>query len=828
MLHNFTERGKKVFQVAHREALRLGHDSLGTEHILLGLLDDRDGIVYKILESFNLNPDSLLSQFRKIIGRNISPRVSIDIPTDPKAKLVVELSAQEARIMESTYIGTEHILLGLLSEGEGKAAQFLLSHGVTIEQCRSVVREMTGDSTPGDVESPRHILGIQIDKNNYKYKKNPANASKTPTLDEVGIDLSNMAKNGELDPVIGRDKEIQRVVQILSRRTKNNPVLIGEPGVGKTAIAEALAQRILSGDIPVILKDKRVVQLNVANLIAGTKYRGEFEERMRKLVKEVRENKKTILFIDEIHTLVGAGGAEGAVDAANILKPSLARGEFQVIGATTINEYRKYIEKDAALERRFQPVQVEEPSEEDTVLILKGLKESYETHHNVHINDDALVAATKLSKRYITDRFLPDKAIDLIDEASARARITALEVPEEIKGLEKAVEDIRGEKEYAAAAQEFEKAADLRDEERKLVEEVESLYKTWEKKRNEYAPDITADDIALIVSESTGIPVTQLTEAEGQRLLRMEEEISKRLIGQDEALQAVSMAIRRARSGMKDPRRPVGSFLFLGPTGVGKTELARSLADFLFGSDEALIRIDMSEYMERHEAAKLIGAPPGYVGFEEGGKLTEAIRRRPYAVVLFDEIEKAHPDVFNVLLQLLDDGRLTDGQGHLTDFRNAVIIMTSNVGVSEISKGAGLGFSSTGIEKGNDKRAKETIMSAVKKAFRPEFLNRIDELLIFKHLSKDNLLNIVDKMINEVKDRTLERGIELKLSKGASELLLEKGYDPKYGARPLRRAIQKLVEDPLSNQILDGTIVEGDKVSITLQNKSELKFKVSK
>jgi len=828
MLHNFTERGKKVFQVAHREALRLGHDSLGTEHILLGLLEERDGIVYKVLESFNLDTDSLLGQFRKIIGRNISPRTSIDIPTDPRAKLVVELSAQEAGMMDSTYIGTEHILLGLLSEGEGKAAKFLASLGVTIEQCRLIVREMTEGSTPEDAESPRHILGIHVNKNNYKYKKNSANVSKTPTLDEVGIDLSNMAKNGELDPVIGRDKEIQRVVQILSRRTKNNPVLIGEPGVGKTAIAEALAQRILSGDIPVILKDKRVVQLNVANLVAGTKYRGEFEERMRKLVKEVRDNKKTILFIDEIHTLVGAGGAEGAVDAANILKPSLARGEFQVIGATTINEYRKYIEKDAALERRFQPVQVEEPSEEDAVLILKGLKENYEIHHNVHITDDALVAATKLSKRYITDRFLPDKAIDLIDEASARARITALEVPEEIKELEKAVEDIRAEKEFAAAAQEFEKAADLRDEERKLVEEVESLYKTWEKKRNEYAPDITADNIALIVSESTGIPVTQLTEAESQRLLRMEEEISKRLIGQDEALQAVSMAIRRARSGMKDPRRPVGSFLFLGPTGVGKTELARSLADFLFGSDEALIRIDMSEYMERHEAAKLIGAPPGYVGFEEGGKLTEAIRRRPYAVVLFDEIEKAHPDVFNVLLQLLDDGRLTDGQGHLTDFRNAVIIMTSNVGVSEISKGAGLGFSSTGIEKGNDKRAKETIMSAVKKAFRPEFLNRIDELLIFKHLSKDNLLNIVDKMINEVKDRTLERGIELKLSKGASELLLEKGYDPKYGARPLRRAIQKLVEDPLSNQILDGTIVEGDKVSITLQNKSELKFKVSK
>ena len=822
MLHNFTERGKKVFQVAHREALRLGHDALGTEHILLGLLDDSDGVVPHILAAFNLNTQSLISEFKKIIGRNISPKTFIDIPTDPKAKLVIELSAQEARMMESTYIGTEHILLGLLAEGEGKAAKFLASHGVTIEQCRFAVREIVGGVTPENIEPPRHVLGLNIKK------PLKVNLSKTPTLDEVGIDLSNMAKNGELDPVIGRDKEIQRVVQILSRRTKNNPVLIGEPGVGKTAVAEALAQRILSGDIPVILKDKRVVQLNVANLVAGTKYRGEFEERMRKLVKEVRDDKKTILFIDEIHTLVGAGGAEGAVDAANILKPSLARGEFQVIGATTINEYRKYIEKDAALERRFQPVQVEEPSEEDTVLILKGLRENYETHHNVRIKDEALVAAAKLSKRYITDRFLPDKAIDLIDEASARARILALEIPEDIKNLEKSVEDTRNEKESAATAQEFEKAADLRDEERRLIDQVKILHKTWEEERNQFAPDITADDIASIVSESTGIPVTQLTEAESQRLLRMEEEISKRLIGQDEALKSVSMAIRRARSGMKDPKRPVGSFLFLGPTGVGKTQLARSLAEFLFGSDDALIRIDMSEYMERHEAAKLIGAPPGYVGFEDGGKLTEAIRRRPYSVVLFDEIEKAHPDVFNVLLQLLDDGRLTDGQGHLTDFRNAVIIMTSNVGVSEISKGSGLGFAGSGIDKTNDKRAKDTITAAVKKVFRPEFINRIDELLIFKYLNKENLLRIVNVMLKEVKNRTSERGIELKLSKGAAELLLEKGYDPKYGARPLRRAIQKMVEDPLSNQMLEGLIVDGDKVSVTVNKKGEMKFKTSK
>ena len=817
MWQDFTERGKRVFHFAQSEALRLGHSVVGTEHILLGLLDDKDGIVSQVLPKFNIDSQSLRHEIEHFAGSGEPSPSVIDLPTSPRAKMVIELSMREARKMSVNYVGTEHILLGILAEGEGMAAQLLASHGMDLANCRAVVKEIIGGATPEQPDSPQRQ---QPSAPREERRQGP---SKTPTIDQVGINLTNMAKNGELDPVIGRDKEIQRVVQILSRRTKNNPVLIGEPGVGKTAVAEGLAQRILTGDIPEILKDKRVVQLNVANLVAGTKYRGEFEERMRRLVKEIRDSKNIILFIDEIHTLVGAGGAEGAVDAANILKPSLARGEFQVIGATTTTEYRKYIEKDAALERRFQPVQVEEPSEEDTVLILKGLRDNYEAHHRVHITDTALTAAAKLSKRYITGRFLPDKAIDLIDEASARARILTLELPDDIKLLEKSVEELRKEKEEAVAAQEFEKAADLRDEEKNLIANIEELRKNWSSTRNHYTPDVSPEDIAVIVAEMTGIPVTQLTESEGRRLVRMEEEISKRLVGQEEALSSVSRAIRRARSGMKDPRRPVGSFLFLGPTGVGKTELARSLAEFLFGSDDAMVRIDMSEYMERHEAAKLIGAPPGYVGFEEGGKLTEAVRRRPYSVILFDEIEKAHPDVFNVMLQLLDDGCLTDGQGHRTDFRNAIIIMTSNVGVSEVMKRRNLGFSDSSAEEIDFKKMSEIVNEEAKKVFRPEFLNRIDEILVFKPLDRENLLKIVHIMLAEICSRTLENGVELNVSDDAAELLLDRGYDPKYGARPLRRAIQKMVEDTLSNMILEGNIKNGDKVFVTTEN-GELKF----
>ena len=819
MWQNFTEKGKKVFQLAHREALRLGHDVVGTEHILLALLSDTDGVIPQIMSVFGIEPEILKTEIEHFIGINEPKTMVVDLPSSPRAKLVIDLSMREARRMGVNYIGTEHILLGILAEGEGMAAQLLASHGMDIMRCRQVVADLirTTDREPAEQMNGRQRMPAD--------KQEQAAPTRTPTLDQIGIDLIQMARNGELDPVIGRDKEIQRVVQILSRRTKNNPVLIGEPGVGKTAIAEGLAQRILSGDIPEILKDKRVMQLNVANLVAGTKYRGEFEERMRRIVKEIREAKNVILFIDEIHTLVGAGGAEGAVDAANILKPSLARGEFQVIGATTTTEYRKYIEKDAALERRFQPVQVDEPSETDTVSILKGLRERYEVHHNVRITDDALNAAARLSQRYITDRFLPDKAIDLIDEASARARIHTLEVPEDIKALEKSIEDIRREKEAAAASQEFEKAADLRDEEKKLITQATEWRKTWNESRNKFKPDVKSEDIAAIVAEWTGIPVTQLTERESLRLLRMEDEIRSRLIGQDEALQSVASAIRRARSGLKDPNRPVGSFLFLGPTGVGKTELARSLARFMFGSEDAMIRIDMSEYMERHEAAKLIGAPPGYVGFEEGGKLTEAIRRRPYAVVLFDEIEKAHPDVFNVLLQLLEDGRLTDGQGHLTDFRNAIVIMTSNIGVSEFMKGRSLGFAGGQDLTGeiDVSKMKSTILDEAKRVLRPEFLNRVDELLVFNPLGKEELLKIVDIMLSEVVKRTGEYGISLEVSGDAKQILLDSGYDPKYGARPLRRVIQKMIEDPLSGQILEGTVSSGDKVIVEAVD-GKLKF----
>ena len=822
MWQNFTERGKRVFQLAHREALRLGHDVVGTEHILLGLLDDADGIVTQILSNYGLHPDVLKAEIESLVGTGRTRNEPVDLPSSPRAKLVIDLSMREARKMGVNYIGTEHILLGILAEGEGMAAQLLASHSMDLPRTRMMVRNIISGNPPEqETESLKTEDTPQRPENQTQ--------SRTPTLDQIGIDLTMMARNRELDPVIGRGKEIQRVVQILSRRTKNNPVLIGEPGVGKTAIAEGLAQRIVSGDIPEILKDKKVMQLNVANLVAGTKYRGEFEERMRKIVKEVREAKKVILFIDEIHTIVGAGGAEGAVDAANIIKPSLSRGEFQVIGATTISEYRKYIEKDAALERRFQPVQVEEPSEEDTVSILKGLRDNYEAHHRVKITDDALDAAARLSQRYITDRFLPDKAIDLIDEASARARIQTLEIPDDLKALERSVGDIRREKEAAVGSQEFEKAADLRDQEKELISQIAEWRKSWTESRNQFTPDVKSEDIAVIVSEWTGIPVTQLTEEESRRLLRMEEEIKQRLIGQDEALHAVARAIRRSRSGMKDPKRPVGSFMFLGPTGVGKTEMARSLAEFMFGSEDAMIRLDMSEYMERHEAAKLIGAPPGYIGFEEGGKLTEAIRRRPYSVVLFDEIEKAHPDVFNMLLQLLEDGRLTDGQGHLTDFRNAVIIMTSNIGLSEAMKGRSMGFAEADKNMGDidAARMKSTVLEAAKSAFRPEFMNRVDEIIVFDLLGREELLKIVDIMLDEVKSRTSECGITLEADEDAKKLLLEKGYDPQYGARPLRRAIQKMVEDSLSNLMLEGTVRAGEKVSVSVTD-GELKFETEK
>lgn len=808
----FTERGKKVVQLAHREALRLGHDIIGTEHILLGLIAEGEGVAVQVLESLGLDLDEMKIRIEEAVGSRSSKLRPVDLPLSPRAKRVLDLAIGEARNMRVNYVGTEHVLLGLLAEGEGVASQVMVSYGLDLETVRLELNKFLSNTEREHEKSIQGQSGIRTKAR-----------SKTPSLDQLGIDLTEMSAKRELDPVIGRDKEIKRLIQILSRRTKNNPVLIGDPGVGKTAIVEGLAQKISAGDIPEPLQGKRVIQLNMGNLVAGTKYRGEFEERMRKLVKEMKESRDVVLFIDEIHTIVGAGGAEGAVDAANILKPSLARGEFQVVGATTLDEYRKHIEKDAALERRFQPVMVEEPSIEDTIKILAGLRDRYEAHHRVKITDEALTSAAKLSERYISDRFLPDKSIDLIDEAAARARLETMEVPAELKELDKQLDDICKEKEAAVDSQAYEKAANLRDQERQLAEKLENTRKDWHAQRDLEEPVVNESDIASIVSEWTGIPVLQLTEHESKRLLRMEEEIHRRLIGQVEAVGAVSRAIRRTRSGLKDPKRPIGSFLFLGPTGVGKTELAKALAEFMFGSEEAVIRVDMSEYMERHEAAKLIGAPPGYVGYEEGGKLTESIRRRPYSLILFDEVEKAHADVFNILLQIMEDGHLTDGQGHLVDFRNALIIMTSNIGAKDIFKTRTLGFSDSTEQDLDWGKISSGIMESVKKTFRPEFINRIDEIVIFKNLKREEMLRIVDLMIGEVRTRLSDSQVDLEASQEAKELILEKGYDPKYGARPLRRKIQQIVEDKLADMILEGSLKANSRVLIEVKD-SELEF----
>lgn len=794
MFGRFTERAQKVLALAQEEAVRLGHNNIGTEHILLGLIREGEGIAAKALIALGLSLDKIQDEVESLIGRG--QEQPTNIAYTPRAKKVIELSMDEARKLGHTYVGTEHILLGLIREGEGVAARVLNNLGISLNKARQQVLQLLGSS---EAVSSHHGT--------------PQNVS-TPTLDGLARDLTASAKEGNLDPVIGRSKEIERVIQVLSRRTKNNPVLIGEPGVGKTAVAEGLAQKIINNEIPETLRDKRVLTLDMGSVVAGTKYRGEFEDRLKKIMDEIRQAGNVILFIDELHTLIGAGGAEGAIDASNILKPALARGELQCIGATTLDEYRKYIEKDAALERRFQPITVDQPTPEEAVQILKGLRDRYEAHHRVKITDEAIEQAVKLSDRYITDRFLPDKAIDLIDEAGSKVRLNSYIVPPNLKELEQRLEDIRKEKDAAVQSQEFEKAAALRDTEQKMREELETVRNQWKEKQGRMDCEVTPEDIAQIVASWTGVPVLKLKEEESERLLKMEEILHQRVIGQDEAVKAVSRAIRRARAGLKDPKRPMGSFIFLGPTGVGKTELARALAESLFGDENSVIRIDMSEYMEKHSTARLVGAPPGYVGYEEGGQLTEKVRRKPYSVVLLDEIEKAHPEVFNILLQVLEDGRLTDSKGRLVDFRNTLIIMTSNVGAEAIKRNTTLGFTATEDAGRDYSNMKDKVMGELKKSFRPEFLNRIDEIIVFHSLEEKHISQIVSLMADDLKKRLNEQDIHFALTDKAKAFLAKEGFDPAYGARPLRRAIQKHIEDRLSEELLRGEIKKGDSVTI--------------
>ncbi len=800
MFGRFTERAQKVLFLARDEARRLGHPAVGTEHLLLGLLREGDGIAARALQALGVNLNKVRREVEKIVVPG-DLKSGEEIGLTPRAKKVLELAQEEGRKQGVSYVGTEHILLGLIREGEGVAARVLANQGLTLEKLRREVLMQLGGIGPMPQGHPQ--------------AGSARRASQTQTMDELGRDLTQLAREGKLDPVIGRDQEIQRVIQILSRRTKNNPCLIGEPGVGKTAVVEGLAQRIVENKVPEILADKRVVTLDMSAVVAGTKYRGEFEERLKKVIDEIRNAGNVILFIDEVHTLVGAGAAEGAIDAANILKPALARGELQCIGATTLDEYRKNIEKDAALERRFQPVMVGEPTIEESIEILKGLRDRYEAHHRVKITDSALKAAVKLSSRYITDRYLPDKAIDLMDEAASRVRLKAYTAPPDVKELEEKIEVLKKEKEAAVVNQEFEKAASLRDEEQKLQEELARIKENWVQRKELDQSIVTEDDIADIVSSWTGIPVNKLQEEESERLLHLEETLHQRVIGQDDAVKAVSRAVRRARAGLKDPKRPIGSFIFLGPTGVGKTELARALAEALFGDEEAMIRFDMSEYMEKHTVSRLLGAPPGYVGYEEAGQLTEMVRRNPYSVVLFDEIEKAHPDIFHVLLQVMEDGRLTDAQGRTVDFRNTVIIMTSNVGANLIRHEQRLGFKAGERKDAMDYEAmKERVTEELRRTFRPEFLNRVDEIIVFHPLEEEHMKEIVELMLKNISKRIAEFGLHLEFTQEAKEFLVKEGYDPVFGARPLRRVIQRMVEDELSEELLAGKFKSGDQILV--------------
>ncbi len=829
MFERFTEKAIKVIMLAQEEARRLGHNFVGTEQILLGLIGEGTGVAAKVLKSLGVNLKDSRIEVEKIIGRG-SGFVAVEIPFTPRAKRVLELSLEEARQLGHNYIGTEHLLLGLIREGEGVAARVLENLSIDLTKVRTQVIRMLGETA--EVGS-----GANSNKGNLK----------TATLDEFGTNLTKLASESKLDPVVGRYAEIDRVVQILGRRTKNNPVLIGEPGVGKTAIAEGLAQRIQLGDIPDILEDKRVLTLDIGLLVAGTKYRGEFEERLKKIMEEIKSAGNVILVIDEVHTLIGAGAAEGAIDAANILKPALARGELQCIGATTLDEYRKHIERDAALERRFQPVMVGEPSIEDTIEILKGLRERYEQHHRLKITDDALEAAAHLGDRYISDRFLPDKAIDLIDEAGSRVRLINSKLPPEAKQIDKELRQIQKQKEESVRDQNFDQAGQLREKEMELSAKIKEVLENKKEstaedesstdtnsEKNEstflHSPMVSEEDVAHIVASWTGVPVQKLTETESVKLLNMEETLHQRLIGQDEAVKAVSRAIRRARVGLKNPNRPIASFIFSGPTGVGKTELTKSLASYFFGSEEAMIRLDMSEFMERHTVSKLIGSPPGYVGFNEGGQLTEAVRRRPYTVVLFDEVEKAHPDVFNLLLQLLEDGRLTDSKGRTVDFKNTLLIMTSNIGSKVIEKGGGgLGFEFSGdsVEDSQYNRIKSLVNEELKQYFRPEFLNRLDEIIVFRQLSKNEVKEIAEIMLQEVFARLQDKGIKLSVTDAFKERLVEEGYNPSYGARPLRRAVMRLLEDSLAEEVLSGRIKDGDKALVDIDENKKVTINIS-